>query len=82
MFHLLLTKYKNEYEKVIIFITFVCVSLNGMSQISKTTQYVTKFDGRYKIKYNERYFDVDTTTITVKLADLKASYNIESKTNS
>ena len=57
----------------------LCVSLNGMSQISKTTQDITKLDGRYKIRYNERYFDVDTTTVTVKLKDLKANYNTEYK---
>jgi len=65
--------------KKLSLLLLLCVSLNGMSQISKTTQDVTKLDGRYKIRYNERYFDVDTTTVTVKLKDLKASYNIEYK---
>ncbi len=57
----------------------LCVSLNGMSQIKKTTHDITRLDGRYKIRYNERYFDVDTTTVTVKLKDLKASFNMEYK---
>jgi len=46
-----------------------------MSQISKTTQDITKLGGRHKLRYNERYFDVDTTTVTVKRKDLKASFN-------
>ena len=50
----------------------LCVSLNGMSQISRTTQDITKLDGRYKIRYNERYFDVDTTTVTPVGADLQS----------
>jgi len=48
------------------------LSLNCFSQVLKTTQNMTIIDGIYKIEYNGTYFDIDTTTLTIKVIDLNA----------
>ena len=60
--------------KNLLLLLLLCLSLNGMSQSLKIAQTITKLDGKYKIKYRECYYDVDTTAVTVKLKDLKVPY--------
>ena len=57
-------------EKLLIF-TLLFFSLDGISQVSKISQNIFNSDGKYKLKYNDKFFDVDTSVITVKLKDTK-----------
>ena len=68
-----MNKIVDKMQKLFVFV-LLCFSLNAMSQSLKTTQNMTKVDGEYKIKYQERYYDVDTTTVTIKCKDSNARY--------
>jgi subtilisin family serine protease len=54
-------------------------SLDGISQTSKISQNIFKLDGKFKLKDNDKLFDIDTSTITAKLKDIeetKGEYKI------
>ncbi len=54
----------------IIFI-FLILTLDSTAQDSKLMHDLVIADGKYLIKYNQQYFEVDTTTVTVKIKDPK-----------
>jgi subtilisin family serine protease len=51
---------------------FVFPALNGFSQIPKSSQDFIRIDGKPQVKYAGKYFDVDTTTITIKVKDIQS----------
>ncbi|MDR2805318.1 MAG: S8 family serine peptidase [Dysgonamonadaceae bacterium] len=54
---------------ILIILTFL--ALNGFSQIPKSSQNFMRKDGKPQIKYADKYFDVDTTTVTIKVKDIQ-----------
>jgi hypothetical protein len=54
---------------VLIILTFP--ALSGFSQIPKNSQNFMRIDGKPQVKYADEYFDVDTTTITIKVKDIQ-----------
>jgi subtilisin family serine protease len=47
------------------------LTMGSIAQNTKITHNLVIEEGKYLIKYNEQYFDVDTTTVTVKIKDSK-----------
>ena len=57
-------------KKIILLFVFTLFALNGVAQIHKVSQNFEKVEGRLKVKYFDKYFDIDTTIITVKIKDV------------
>jgi subtilisin family serine protease len=61
----------NIFFKYLIFIVLFLISLSSVAQISNTTQNVLYIDGTLKVQYFNQYFDVETTSVTVKIGDIQ-----------
>ena len=57
-------------KKFILLFISTLFTLSGVSQGTKTTQHFEKVDGKLAVKYQGKYFKIDTTTITVKIEDI------------